>query len=72
MKLQGLRNQDRRESVWSGWSWVGDLGPSALVTDSLRNLLARLADMIQWEGGSHARSLGASDQCASPNSPRPL
>lgn len=42
------------------------------VTDSLRNLLVRLADMIQWEGGSWAGSLGTSDQCAGPNSPHPL
>lgn len=42
------------------------------VADSLRNLLVRLADMIRWKGGSWAGSLGASDQCASPNSPHPL
>lgn len=42
------------------------------VTDSLRNLLVRFADVIQWEGDSWAGSLGASDEGTSPNRPHPL
>lgn len=65
MKLQvcGESGKERECTVSGAWVHLHS------VTDSLRNLLLRLADVIQWEGDSQAGSLGASDQCASPHRP---